>query len=43
LARRQAMGRIAAANELDDMVPAHRLTSWFSDRLHRLYDTASGK
>jgi len=21
-------------------VPMHRLTSWFADRLHRLYDTA---
>ncbi len=43
LARRQAMGRIAAATELDGMVPVHRLASWFSERLHRLYDTASGK
>ncbi len=41
LARRQAAGRLTASAELDERVPTHRLTSWFSDRIHRLYDTAS--
>jgi len=43
LAKRQAMGRIAAATGLNDTMPAHRLTNWFSDRLHRLYETATGQ
>jgi CRP-like cAMP-binding protein len=38
LARRQATGRSTAAAEMDHTVPTHRLTSWFSDRLHRLYN-----
>ena len=36
LARLQAAGRLAASNRLDDSVPKHSLTKWFSDRLHRL-------
>jgi small-conductance mechanosensitive channel/CRP-like cAMP-binding protein len=38
LARRQAAGRSDTTDEIAATVPAHRLTSWFSDRLHRLYD-----
>ena len=37
LARLQAAGRLSASPELDQGVPKHRLTEWFSDRLHRLY------
>jgi small-conductance mechanosensitive channel/CRP-like cAMP-binding protein len=36
LAQRQAAGRLGATAELDDAVPKHRLTDWFSDRIHRL-------
>jgi len=38
LARLQAAGRLAASNRLDDSVPKHSLTKWFSDHLHRLYN-----
>ena len=41
LARRQAAGRLVASNELDEHVPKHRLTDWFSDRIHRLYDVVN--
>jgi small-conductance mechanosensitive channel/CRP-like cAMP-binding protein len=41
LARRQAASRSTAAAEMGEMVPAHRLTSWFADRLHRLYGVAN--
>jgi CRP-like cAMP-binding protein len=41
LAQRQAAGRSVATDEVAQTVPAHRLTSWFSDRIHRLYDIAS--
>jgi small-conductance mechanosensitive channel/CRP-like cAMP-binding protein len=37
LARLQAAGRLSASPELDASVPKHRLTRWFSDRIHRLY------
>ena len=37
LARRQAAGQLSASPELDESVPKHRLTAWFSDRIHRLY------
>jgi hypothetical protein len=37
LAQRQAVARDAAP-EIDQILPKHRLTSWFSERLHRLYD-----
>src|SRR5215831_14810217 len=41
LARRQAAGRSDATDEVAKTIPVHRLTSWFSDRVHRLYDIAS--
>ena len=41
LARRQAAGQLAASHELDESVPKHRLTDWFSDRVHRLYNVVS--
>jgi CRP-like cAMP-binding protein len=43
LARRQAAGRSDATDEIAQTVPTHRLTSWFSDRLHRLYDIANAQ
>jgi small-conductance mechanosensitive channel/CRP-like cAMP-binding protein len=43
LARRQAAGLSAATDEIANTVPVHRLTSWFSDRLHRLYDIANAE
>ncbi len=41
LARMQAAGRLSDAPELDASVPKHRLTDWFSDRLHRLYNVVN--
>jgi small-conductance mechanosensitive channel/CRP-like cAMP-binding protein len=41
LAQRQAAGQLVASTELAETVPANRLTTWFSERLHRLYDMAS--
>jgi CRP-like cAMP-binding protein len=41
LARRQAAGRSTAIAETDETVPTHRLTTWFSDRIHRLYADTS--
>jgi small-conductance mechanosensitive channel len=41
LAQRQAAGLLAASTELVEAVPANRLTTWFSERLHRLYHFAS--
>ncbi len=41
LARRQAAGHLVASTELAEAVPANRLTTWFSQRLHRLYDMAN--
>jgi small-conductance mechanosensitive channel len=41
LAQRQASGQLVGSNELAKGVPANRLTTWFSDRLHQLYDIAS--
>ena len=41
LARRQAAGQLVASTELAEAVPANRLTTWFSARLHRLYDLAN--
>ena len=41
LARRQAAGQLVASTELAEAVPANGLTTWFSARLHRLYDLAS--
>jgi len=43
LAQRQAAGQLVASSELAQEVPANRLTVWFSERLHRLYDIASTK
>jgi len=43
LARRQAAGQLVASTELAEEVPANRLTTWFSERLHRLYDIASAE
>jgi len=41
LARRQAARQLVASSELAEAVPANRLTTWFSQRLHRLYDMAN--
>ena len=41
LAQRQAVARLDASPELDEILPKHRLTSWFSERLHRLYDAVN--
>jgi small-conductance mechanosensitive channel len=42
MARRQAAGLTTADNaELEHNVPAHRLTSWFTARIQRLYDVDS--
>ena len=43
LARRQAAGQLTASTDLAEVVPANRLTTWFSERLHRLYDIASAE
>ena len=43
LAQRQAAGRLNASPELDVVVPKHRLTAWFSERLHRLYDVVNAE
>jgi CRP-like cAMP-binding protein len=43
LALRQAAGRSADVTELDQTVPTSGLTSWFSERIHRLYNRASAK
>ncbi len=41
LARLQAAGRLSASPELDEHVPKHRLTDWFSDRIHKLYSVVN--
>jgi small-conductance mechanosensitive channel/CRP-like cAMP-binding protein len=41
LARRQAAGQLSASTELAKEIPTPRLTDWFSDRIHRLYDFVS--
>jgi small-conductance mechanosensitive channel/CRP-like cAMP-binding protein len=41
LAQRQAAGQLVASTELAQAVPTSRLTTWFSERLHRLYDMSS--
>jgi small-conductance mechanosensitive channel len=43
LARRQAAGRLTASAELDAGMPPHRLTTWFSDRIHRMFDLANAE
>jgi CRP-like cAMP-binding protein len=40
LAQRQAAGRSADVTALDHTVPTSGLTSWFSERIHRLYNIA---
>jgi small-conductance mechanosensitive channel/CRP-like cAMP-binding protein len=40
LARREALGRSDAMHQIATAVPTNRLTSWFSDRIRRLYDIA---
>jgi hypothetical protein len=37
LARRQAANQLSASPELNASIPKHRLTDWFSDRIHKLY------
>jgi hypothetical protein len=32
---------LSASPELDASVPKHRLTDWFSDRIHRLYNVVN--
>jgi small-conductance mechanosensitive channel/CRP-like cAMP-binding protein len=41
LARLQAAGRLVSSNEIDEHIPKHRLTDWFSDRIHRLYNVVN--
>jgi hypothetical protein len=41
LARRQAAGRLTGSDELEKSVPGSRLTTWFSDRIQRLFDLAN--
>jgi small-conductance mechanosensitive channel/CRP-like cAMP-binding protein len=41
LARLQAAGRLSASPELEEAIPKHRLTSWFADRIHRLYNVVN--
>src|SRR5215467_438763 len=43
LAQRQRAGQLVDATELAETVPAHRLTAWFFERLHRLYDLANAE
>src|SRR5262249_39818748 len=43
LAHRQARARATGTAEVDESVPANRLTSWFAERINRLYEIASAK
>jgi small-conductance mechanosensitive channel len=43
LAQRQAAIRLVAPSEVDAAVPTNRLTTWFSEHLHRLYDVANAR
>jgi CRP-like cAMP-binding protein len=43
LARRQAAAQSSASPALDENIPKHRLTEWFSDRLHKLYDVVNAE
>jgi CRP-like cAMP-binding protein len=43
LAQRQRAGHLADSTELAETMPAHRLSRWFSERLHRLYDLANAE
>ncbi len=40
LARRQQAGQLIASPAIDATLPANRVSAWFSDRLHRLFDLA---
>jgi hypothetical protein len=40
LARRQQAGQLIASPAIDAALPANRVSAWFSDRLHRLFDLA---
>jgi small-conductance mechanosensitive channel len=41
MARRQAAGLTVGPAEVDDDVPLHRLTNWFTARLQRLHDVSN--
>ncbi len=41
LAQHQAALRLTTSSEVAETVPTNRLTAWFSERLHRLYDVAN--
>jgi small-conductance mechanosensitive channel len=43
LARRQAAGHLLASPEIEQGGPPSRVASWFSDRLHRMFDLAAAK
>jgi small-conductance mechanosensitive channel len=43
LAQRQAAGQLVASTDLVEKVPKNRLTVWFSERLHQLYNVASAE
>jgi CRP-like cAMP-binding protein len=43
LAQRQRAGQLVDSTELAETMPAHRLSRWFSERLHRLYDLANAE
>lgn len=40
LAQRQAAGELVASPEIDAALSPNRVATWFSDRLHRLFDLA---
>jgi CRP-like cAMP-binding protein len=40
LARHQAACHLMASPEMRDSVPLNRVASWFTDRLHKLFDLA---
>jgi small-conductance mechanosensitive channel/CRP-like cAMP-binding protein len=42
LARRQAVGQLLTSPEIDQTPPS-RVASWFSDRLHRIFDLANAE
>jgi small-conductance mechanosensitive channel len=43
LARRQAVGELIASPGIDKSEPPSRVTAWFSDRLHRLFDLSGAE
>jgi small-conductance mechanosensitive channel/CRP-like cAMP-binding protein len=43
LAIRQAAGQLVASPEIDQGVSPSRVASWFSDRLHRMFDLAGAE